>query len=67
MAKQNRRVDEIRRLVKSVCKPVVMPREFKKRLLERLWLEAFNKQLLERLVTKGKAGEGGRQTENQGL
>ena len=33
------REDEIRRLVKSVYKPVAMPPEFKKRLLERLVLE----------------------------
>jgi hypothetical protein len=33
------KVEEIRRLVKSVCKPVVAPREFKKRLLERLMRE----------------------------
>ena len=32
--------DEMRRLVKSVCKPVVMPPEFKKRLLECLMREA---------------------------
>ena len=31
--------DEIRRLIKSVCKPVAMPSEFKKRLLERLMRE----------------------------
>ena len=62
-----RKEDEIRRLVKSACKPAVMPPEFKKRLGERLWLEAFNKLLLEHLATKGKAGEGDRQTENQGL
>jgi len=59
--------DEIRRLIKSVCKPVAMPPEFKKRLLERLWLEAFNKQLLEHLGTKGEAHKDGRETENQGF
>jgi len=52
---------EIRRLIKSVCKPVAMPPEFKKRLLERLVLEAINKQLLEYLA-KGEAREGGRET-----
>lgn len=33
-------VEEIRRLVKSACKPVATPPEFKKRLLERLMREA---------------------------
>ncbi len=33
------RGDEIRRLVKSVCKPVAMPPGFRKRLLERLMRE----------------------------
>jgi len=61
------RKDEIRRLVKSVCKPVAMPPEFKRRLLERLWLEAFNKQLLEHLGTKGKAHKDGRETKNKGF
>jgi len=32
--------DEIRKLVKSVYKPVAMPPEFRKRLLERLMREA---------------------------
>jgi len=40
-------VEEIRRLLKSVCKPVAMPPEFKKRLLERLVLEAIKKRLLD--------------------
>jgi len=31
--------DEIRRLTKSVCKPVAMPPKFKKRLLEYLMRE----------------------------
>ena len=31
--------DEIRRLIKSVCKPVAMPPEFKRRLLEYLMRE----------------------------
>ena len=48
MAKQNRRAEKIRRLVKSACKPVAMPREFKKRLLERLMRE----------VEVGGAGKG---------
>ena len=39
MSRQKRREDEIRRLVRSVYKPVVAPREFKKRLLERLMRE----------------------------
>jgi hypothetical protein len=39
VSKQNRREDEIRRLVRSVYKPVVAPPEFKKRLLERLMRE----------------------------
>ena len=39
MSKQKRRQDEIRRLVKSVCKPVAAPPEFKKRLPERLMRE----------------------------
>jgi len=33
------KVEEIRRLIKSVCKPVAMPPKFKKRLLERLMRE----------------------------
>jgi len=33
------RGDDIRRLVKSVCKPVAMPPKFKRRLLERLMRE----------------------------
>lgn len=33
-------VEAIRRLLKSVCKPVVMPPEFKKRLFDRLMREA---------------------------
>ena len=61
MSKQKRREDEIRRLVKSVYKPVVAPPEFRKRLLERLVLEAINEQLLEHL-TKGEAPEGGCET-----
>ncbi len=59
--------EKIRRLVKSVYKPVAMPPEFKKRLLELLWLEAFNKQLLEHMGTKGKAHKDGRETENKGF
>ena len=39
MSEQKRREDEIRRLVRSVYKPVVAPREFRKRLLERLMRE----------------------------
>jgi len=39
VSRQNRREDEIRRLVKSACKPVAAPPEFKKRLLERLMRE----------------------------
>ena len=35
-----RREDEIARLVKSVCKPVAAPPEFRKRLLEQLMREA---------------------------
>lgn len=56
-----RREDEVRKLVKSVCKPVVAPPEFKKRLLELLALEAINKQLLE-YFTKGEAPKGGCET-----
>ena len=33
-------VEDVRRLLKSVCKPVVMPPEFKKRLFDRLMREA---------------------------
>ena len=36
-------VEDIRKLLKSVCKPVVMPPEFKKQLLERLMHEAKKK------------------------
>jgi len=32
-------VEDIRRILKSACKPVAMPPEFKKRLLERLMRE----------------------------
>jgi len=39
VSEQKRREDEIRRLVRSVYKPVVAPREFRKRLLERLMRE----------------------------
>jgi len=46
-----RRKDEIRRLVKSVCKPVAMPPGFKKRLLERL----------------AKAQEGGDEAKNKDI
>jgi len=38
---------DVRRLVRLVCKPVAMPPEFRKRLLERLVLEAINKRLLD--------------------
>lgn len=55
------REDEIRRLVKSACKPVATPPEFRKRLLERLVLEAINKQLLE-YPAKGEAPEDGCET-----
>ncbi len=47
------RGDDIRRLVKSVCKPVAMPREFKKRLLERLM--------------RGATKKGGCETKNKGF
>jgi len=40
VAKQKHREEEIGRLVKSVYKPVAMPPEFRKRLLERLMREA---------------------------
>jgi len=59
--------EEIRRLVKSVYKPVATPPEFKKRLLELLWLKAFNRQLREHIGTKGEAHKDGRETENQGF
>ena len=39
MSRQKRREDEIRRLVKSVYKPMLAPPEYKKRLLERLMRE----------------------------
>ena len=47
------KVEEIRRLVKSVCKPVAMPREFRKRLLEHLM--------------RGTAKKGGCETKNKGF
>ena len=53
------RGDDIRRLVKSVCKPVAMPREFKKRLLERLMREVEVGG-----AAKGKTDEGGCETKN---
>jgi len=39
VSKQKRRQEEIRRLVKSACKLVVAPPEYKKRLLELLMRE----------------------------
>jgi len=56
------KVEEIRRLVKSVCKPVLAPREFRKRLLERLMREVEVGG-----ATKGKAHEGGCETKNKGF
>jgi len=37
-------VEDIKRLLKSACKPVAMPPEFKKRLLDRLIREAEKKR-----------------------
>ena len=51
--------DEIRRLVKSVCKPVAMPPEFKKRLLKRLMREVGG--------AVKTTDEGGCGTKNQGF
>ena len=56
------RGDDIRRLVKSVCKPVLAPPEFRKRLLERLMREVEVDG-----ATKGKAQEGGCETKNEGF
>jgi len=53
------RGDDIRRLVKSVCKPVAMPREFRKRLLRLLM-----RQVEVGGVAKDTAHEGGCETKN---
>jgi len=51
--------DEIRKLVKSVYKPVAMPPEFKKRLLERLMREVGS--------AAKTTDEGGCETRSQGF
>ena len=59
MSKQRRRQDEIGRLVKSMCKPVAAPPEFRKRLLERLMREVGG--------AAKTTDEGGCETRNQGF
>ena len=55
-------VDEIRRLVKSACKPVAMLPEFRKRLLRLLM-----RQVEVGGAAKGKTHGGGCETKNKGL